>query len=835
MKKATLLAGACWALQVTTSAQFVEHPIERCDSHEPFCVRAGDMDMDGDLDVVAMSAKDDKLIWYENDGSGSFGAVHSIHRSSEDQNDRFMQFELADMDGDMDLDVVAYWEQYPAGLALHRNLGDGSFAAPETIGITDVFYYDYYSLTVADINGDGSPDVIAGDDSSTKLYVNDGNGSFSWLAFPNSPSHPVSLRAGDVDNDGDQDILYVSNNTANWRFNDGTGSFTPSAMVGLSLGGSRAQAHCDDLDGDGFLDVAYVALGVLQWKPNDGTGHFQFGQGTFIAPQVDQVSYLNTADLDADGDADILTSNYATDEIAWYANDGSGVFSDAQVLTNTCQGASSFDTADLDGDGDVDVVAAAKIGAFIGWLSNAGDGTFGPLVELDHALNIPVSTASGDVDSDGDTDLGVASSFDAKLAWYPIVTTGVFGEQQVINSGNTKGAGSIFADLDSDGDLDVLAAWTDLDSWADSANYQGLGWYANDGSGSFGPLQSILDPGQGPTGTDAVDLDGDGDVDLVGFWPDRIAALINEGSGTFIANDPTMVVGAVFTGHTMGDLDGDGDPDIVTIIRSNPNVYLLHWFANEGAGTFAPEVLIDPVAPERLFKPGLADMDGDGDLDIVGMREMVDDFTDRVTLYLNDGSGAFGPPIEQPITEHFEHLVPADIDGDGDMDVVLGLRVITSGFPNYGRLIWRANDGMGTLGPEQMIADSTGFISTVACLDIDADGALDIIAGGESSCWLSWFKNPDVSTATATDLATGPALLVAPSPAHDETRLTASAPLTTDHRITVTDALGRVVLRLRGEGSRSLNIPVDPLAAGTYIVRVTDPNGTQASARLVVE
>ena len=131
--RATLVPTSLF-IALGAQAQFVEHPVERCDSHEPFCVRAGDMDLDGDMDVVAMSTEDDKLIWYANDGSGSFGPALIIHRASANENDRFMQFELADMDGDLDLDVVAFWEQDMLGLSLHRNLGDGSFGPPEDIG-----------------------------------------------------------------------------------------------------------------------------------------------------------------------------------------------------------------------------------------------------------------------------------------------------------------------------------------------------------------------------------------------------------------------------------------------------------------------------------------------------------------------------------------------------------------------------------------------------------------------------------------------------------------------------------------------------------------------------
>jgi hypothetical protein len=282
---------------------------------------------------------------------------------------------------------------------------------------------------------------------------------------------PTSIYAADLDGDGDLDVLSASCNDGKiaWYANDGTAQFGPQHVIVQSETNWPTSIYAADLDGDGDLDVLSASAGddKIAWYANAGTG--QFGPQQVITTVANGPTSVYAADLDGDGDLDILSASWADDKIAWYANDGSGQFGPQQVITTEARGASCVYAADLDGDGDLDVLSAS----YGAW---------------------------------------TAGYKDSKIAWYANDGTGHFGPQQVIST-NAWGASCVYAaDLDGDGDMDVLSAFnyeymSDQWSW--------IAWYANDGKGQFGPEQVIVQGLLGANCVYAADLDGDGDLDVL--------------------------------------------------------------------------------------------------------------------------------------------------------------------------------------------------------------------------------------------------------------------------------------------------------------------------------
>jgi len=150
------------------------------------------------------------------------------------------------------------------------------------------------------------------------------------------------------------------------------------------------------------------------------------------------------------------------DKIAWYANDGTGHFRPQQVITTTtAAGANCVYAADLDADGDLDVLSASEYDDKIAWYANDGTGQFGPQQVITTAAAGARWVYAADLDGDGDLDVLSASCEDDKIAWYANDGTGQFGPQQVIST-EADGANCVYAaDLDGDGDLDVLSASVD--------------------------------------------------------------------------------------------------------------------------------------------------------------------------------------------------------------------------------------------------------------------------------------------------------------------------------------------------------------------------------------
>jgi hypothetical protein len=322
--------------------------------------------------------------------------------------------------------------------------------------------------------------------------------------------------------------------------------------------------------------------------------------------------------MDGDSDVDVLYASAirrspGQDTIGWFENiDSDGTFGPARIITAQGDKARSIYPADMDGDGDVDVLYAlnARKDDKIVWFENIdGRGTFGPqrVISTDvHGVN---SVYAADIDGDRDVDVlsasavqqsvGIGGHFvDARIAWYENTDgRGTFGGQQIIST-RLEGTSRVLAgDVDGDGDDDVL----DESSW-----YENI-----DGKGTFGSPKAI-------TVTNTADVDGDGDVDLVSGGPNEIAWYENtDAHGTFddhnfISFDPNG-----FHPVYPADVDGDGDIDVLYGLYSANDE--IGWYENiDGKGTFVPE---DPLVITRdvrkVWSLYSADFDGDGDVDVL--------------------------------------------------------------------------------------------------------------------------------------------------------------------------------------------------------------------------
>src|SRR5690606_20612285 len=96
-----------------------------------------------------------------------------------------------------------------------------------------------------------------------------------------------------------------------------------------------------------------------------------------ISTEANGVGSVHSVDLDGDGDLDVLSASRDDDKIAWYENQGEGLFGDQQVISTQADDARFVYTADLDGDGDMDVLSASYDDDKIAWYENLGEGFFG--------------------------------------------------------------------------------------------------------------------------------------------------------------------------------------------------------------------------------------------------------------------------------------------------------------------------------------------------------------------------------------------------------------------------------------------------------------------------
>jgi hypothetical protein len=323
---------------------------------------------------------------------------------------------------------------------------------------------------------------------------------------------PKRIFAADMDGDGDEDVLSISlfDDKIAWYENmDGQGSFGLQNLISTQIDGGDGVSAAD-LDGDGDLDVLSASStdGKIAWYENIN-GAETFGPQQMINSLAPMAYFVVAVDFDGDDDFDVLYDAWDMNVIAWQENqDGQGTFGPVNTITTRADGASSVFAADLDGDNDMDALSTAAIGNKVFWHENTnGFGNFSSPITITLQTEFPYSVFATDLDGDGDQDVLSASAGDNKIAWYENTDgQGNFGPQNIINDEANLAAAVFAADLDRDGDQDVLSASSGDDT---------IAWYENDGSSKFGAEQVITAKADNTFSVIATDLDEDGDLDVI--------------------------------------------------------------------------------------------------------------------------------------------------------------------------------------------------------------------------------------------------------------------------------------------------------------------------------
>jgi hypothetical protein len=360
-----------------------------------------------------------------------------------------------------------------------------------------------------------------------------------------------------------------------------------------------------------------------------------FGQQLIISGGVDGTWSAYAGDLDGDGDMDVITGFYWDENIiTWYENiDGNGNFGSPHVVDSSAGRVVSLFTIDIDSDGDLDVLSCVGCYGKIIWYENVdGNGNLWIKQIISANLDQASSVYAADIDGDNDIDVLSTSTYDDKVAWYENTDgNGDFGEQIIISTSADGPVHVIAIDMDDDGDMDVLisASWGDKIAWFENTN----------GGGNFGTLQVISDSVDGPRSVFATDLDGDGDTDVLSasYNDHKIAWYENlDGEGQFgeqqiISTSVTSAM-AVFS----ADFDNDGDMDVLAAAGNGDSIV---WFENEdGEGNFGEQQIITTLTdfPTDVFA---FDLNGDGDLDVLSVSN-------------NDGKIAWYKNLTLKILDH---------------------------------------------------------------------------------------------------------------------------------------------------------------------------------------
>lgn len=548
-----------------------------------------------------------------------------------------------------------------------------------------------------------------------------------------SAFNPKSILLFDVDNDGDNDLIVASqfDDKISWYKNlDGEGTFGPQNIVS-TLADAVISLHANDINGDGLIDIvsASVVDDEVAWYPNLG-GQVAFGPQQIISSTAQWARSVFSFDVDGDGDIDVLSASRDDNTIAWYENlDGMGNFGSTNVINANALEAAAVQAGDIDGDGDTDVVSASFLDDTIQWYENIdGQGSFGSGTVVSSASDGAYSVFLEDIDGDNDLDIVGASRQDNTVSWYENLDgNGSFSSIQIIDLALEDPWNVFVVDIDGDSDLDVLSGSSTTDE---------VVWYENlDGQATFGSAQIINQYADQVEFVTAGDVDGDGDMDALSAsnQDDKIAWYKNlDGNGDFGTQNIVTYRASAASAIDAVDFDGDGDLDVLAAAQS---VRLLTWFENvDGDGRLGPPLVVDPILTGENTAIG-SDLDGDGDQDIL----VASGFENSVFWYENtDGLGQWGPrSIVTDQAMSATSAYAADIDNDGDLDVI-------SSSTQDNKVAWYENvDGMGNFGGEQVVSNVAMGARDIYAADLDGDNDLDVLAANASPGELVWYENLD--------------------------------------------------------------------------------------------
>ena len=323
------------------------------------------------------------------------------------------------------------------------------------------------------------------------------------------------------------------------------------------------------------------------------------------------------ADINGDGNNDIIVGNRQDGEFTFFLGNGDGTFQ-ASTSINTQNDQAYVIATDVDLDGNIDLVEGTRSTTSIGVFLGNGDGTFGARTGF-NAGNVPQEGLVADVNGDSIPDIINTNVNDFTVGVYLGNGDGTFQAEDTFNSTSFV-TGVESGDFDGDGNVDLAVGVFGSNR---------IAVFLGNGDGTF-EAEVTFSTSSGATNLVTEDFDGDGITDIItaNYGDDTVSVFIGNGDGTFEA-DVTYGVGSEASDIITTDIDGDGNLDIITADRADDTLSVL---LGNGDGTFEARTTL--TGGDQVRSLALADFNGDGVADLLSANEG----DDSISFFLADAT-----------------------------------------------------------------------------------------------------------------------------------------------------------------------------------------------------
>ncbi len=570
-------------------------------SFGPEAVKVADVDGNGLLDVISGNTRGDNITIFYQDSLDEFS---TLTLGSRNNTDSPLAVEAADVDGNGRIDLITA-NTDGNNLTVFLQADDRRFTPKRLGGASNT--QGPSNVIALDFDRDGRLDLASANEVSGNLTVffQTSQGEFDQDPLEISIPSPRAIASGDLSLDGAADLVSAStlvtgtlsifHQTASRTFepkqrDPGEGCspvlLPETSIIGLLDRAGPEDGVVGDFDGDGDADIvtANVGGGNLSLLLQTSPGLFADQPVTLDTPDLASPGSVDAGDLDSDGDLDFVVSSLELSRLVILRREG-GTYTGETIPLSDFSLARQVRIADVDGDGLLDVIASINdpfAPDSVTVYYNAPEEPSGFLSVSYSGLNSPKAVLAVDLDGNGLLDLLAGNEIDNSVtAFFQSAPRNFDASPTILASGLSLPTALEGGDVDGDGNLDVVVTT--------GGGTRGVTILLQKDSGSFEASDLGLGPGgvlDRPSSVDLVDLDRDGDLDVVvaGEVSENVVIFIQRGGGLF---DPLPLVLDLSQGGQSGvlgrpraifatDLDGDGDLDVLTVNRDSDNVTVFY-------------------------------------------------------------------------------------------------------------------------------------------------------------------------------------------------------------------------------------------------------------------